>query len=65
MSFLRRNNKPKPLRPPVDLTWRRPKLAQPVDQAAYEKEWGAFDETALSDADVWQARSRGAGVSHE
>lgn len=64
MSFLRRNNKPKPLRPPVDLTWRRPLSGVAIDPSHTAEALGAFQEDALSLADARTARDRSEELAH-
>jgi hypothetical protein len=60
MPFLRRNKKPQPARPPVALTWRRPRPTHPALTSAvdYAAHMGAFEEDALSLSDALTARDR-------
>jgi hypothetical protein len=60
MPIFRRNTKPQPARPPVDLTWRRPRPAHSALTSAvdYAARMGAFEEDALSLSDALTARDR-------
>jgi hypothetical protein len=64
MPFLRRNKKPQPGRPPVDLTWRRPR-SQSLNTAPALDEFNQpdclFAEDALSLEDALMARVRDYG----
>jgi hypothetical protein len=58
MPIFHRNKKPQSTRPSDGLFGRLPTLVIPADQKAYEAEWGAFIEDAISDEDAMKARVR-------